>query len=123
METPDPFLERVASVLAAVPGVVAIALGCGDELRNWGIPIRAQIRFNADFWRVSGGLRRASGRSMGAAERVCAWGTEGQTRAAHGQPPVLECALVDGPLRRSLAGFAGAVGRLRDGQAALLSMD
>ena len=33
METPDPLLERVAPVLAAVPGVVAIALG-GSRARG-----------------------------------------------------------------------------------------
>ena len=27
METPDPLLERVSAALAAVPGVVAVALG------------------------------------------------------------------------------------------------
>ena len=30
---------------------------------------------------------------MGAAEGVCAWGTEGQARAAHGQPPFLNALL------------------------------
>jgi hypothetical protein len=54
METPDPFLERVASVLAAVPGVVAIALGCGDELRNWGI----------ERSRYHGGAVKGGGRVM-----------------------------------------------------------
>jgi predicted nucleotidyltransferase len=33
METPDPILERVLPVLAAVPGVAAIALG-GSRARG-----------------------------------------------------------------------------------------
>jgi pimeloyl-ACP methyl ester carboxylesterase len=51
------FPASIRTLTLVEPGGV---LGRGDELRNWGIPIRAQIRFNADFWRVSGGLRCAS---------------------------------------------------------------
>ena len=37
------------------------ALGRGDDLRIEGIPNGRQIRFKADFWRVSFGRRSTSG--------------------------------------------------------------
>lgn len=43
------------------PAISLQQLGRGDDLRIEGIPNGRQIRFKADFWRVSFGRRSTSG--------------------------------------------------------------
>jgi hypothetical protein len=48
-------------VAQCASGDLLDALGRGDDLRIEGIPNGRQIRFKADFWRVSFGRRSTSG--------------------------------------------------------------
>ena len=86
-----------------------VVLGCSDDLMRLGIPKGVYFRFKAGFWRSALEDELLRDDQWERIKPFVPGGRKGKRGPRSNQPGILKCAIVDGPLRRTLTRSAGTL--------------